>query len=431
MFHKIPIRRIGILLFWLVVWHLTALAVDNSLLLATPFRVLAELAGLIKAGDFWKTIFFSLLRIGSGFFLGLFVGIFLAVLSGHFSFVEELLSPLMNVFKTIPVASFVVLLLIWWGSSRLSIAISFLMVLPNIYMNTLEGLKSTDKRLLEMAQVFHIPFSTRFFYIYRPTLRPFLKSGLQVALGMCWKSGVAAEVIGTPEWSIGSEIYMSKIYLNTAGVLAWTAVVVVLSMVFQKAVLGLAGCFFTWQPVCRAVVGQEGGKEALLCGQLAKAYGEQQVLSDFSQSYERGQVYYLRQPSGSGKTTLLRLLGGLEKPDGGWVRGNGFCSMMFQEDRLCEDYNALRNLEMVLGDRQKARLALEQLLPEDALDKPCSQLSGGMKRRVALVRAMEAASDAVLLDEPFTGMDAVTRQQAEDYIHRRQQGRPLIIATHI
>lgn len=431
MFHKIPIRRIGILLFWLVVWHLTALAVDNSLLLATPFRVLGELAGLIKAGDFWKTIFFSLLRIGSGFFLGLFAGIFLAVLSGHFSFVEELLSPLMNVFKTIPVASFVVLLLIWWGSSRLSIAISFLMVLPNIYMNTLEGLKSTDKRLLEMAQVFHMPFSTRFFYIYRPALRPFLKSGLQVALGMCWKSGVAAEVIGTPEWSIGGEIYMSKIYLNTAGVLAWTAAVVVLSMLFQKAVLGLAGCFFAWQPVCRAVVGQEGGKEALRCGQLAKAYGKQQVLSDFSQSYERGQVYYLRQPSGSGKTTLLRLLGGLEKPDGGWVRGNGFCSMMFQEDRLCEDYNALRNLEMVVGDRQKARLALEQLLPEDALDKPCSQLSGGMKRRVALVRAMEAASDVVLLDEPFTGMDAVTRQQAEDYIHRRQQERPLIIATHI
>ena len=106
-------------------------------------------------------------------------------------------------------------------------------------------------------------------------------------------------------------------------------------------------------------------------------------------------------------------------------------SMVFQEDRLCEDYSAVKNVEMVTGDRKRAVEALEQLLEPEALTKPCSQLSGGMKRRVALVRAMEAASNAVLLDEPFTGMDAATRERAEQYIRQKQQDRILIIATHI
>ena len=151
-------------------------------------------------------------------------------------------------------------------------------------------------------------------------------------------------------------------------------------------------------------------------------------------------------PSGSGKTTLLRMLAGLERSDQGeilWgikeagvdnvVSGDSMidCSMVFQEDRLCEDYSAVKNVEMVTGDRNKAIKALEQLLEPEALGKSCSQLSGGMKRRVALVRAMEAESSVVLLDEPFTGMDAVTRERAEKYIRQKKEGRILIIATHI
>ena len=106
-------------------------------------------------------------------------------------------------------------------------------------------------------------------------------------------------------------------------------------------------------------------------------------------------------------------------------------SMVFQEDRLCEEFDAVCNVAMVIKDEQKAKEALRKLLEEDALTKPCRQLSGGMKRRVALVRAMEADSDAVLLDEPFTGMDADTRRAAEIYIRERQNARIVIIATHI
>ena len=107
------------------------------------------------------------------------------------------------------------------------------------------------------------------------------------------------------------------------------------------------------------------------------------------------------------------------------------CSMVFQEDRLCEDYSAVKNVELVTGDSERAREALRRLLGEEALHRPCRQLSGGMRRRVALVRAMEADSECVLLDEPFTGMDAGTRRLAEIYIRERQDGRIILIATHI
>ena len=106
-------------------------------------------------------------------------------------------------------------------------------------------------------------------------------------------------------------------------------------------------------------------------------------------------------------------------------------AMQFQEDRLCEDCSAVKNLEMILGDASQARTALTQLLPEEALDQPCHELSGGMKRRVSLVRAMEAGAQCVLLDGPFTGLDEENRKKAEDYIRRKTRGRIVMIATHI
>jgi NitT/TauT family transport system ATP-binding protein len=176
----------------------------------------------------------------------------------------------------------------------------------------------------------------------------------------------------------------------------------------------------------------EQGREATIrISGLCKSFDGQIVLSGVSAEFARGGVYYLRQPSGSGKTTLFRLMAGLLKPDEGSVRAPDAVSMLFQEDRLCEQYSAVKNVELVCGDRKQAAEALERLLDADVLDKPCGTLSGGMKRRVALARAMEADSEAVLLDEPFTGMDAETRARAEEYIFFRADGRTLIIATHI
>lgn len=430
------LRKAVIILLWLGVWQLLAFWADNEILLVSPLKAIGRFCALLPNLKFWQVILHSMVRIGSGFLLGVAVGLMLAVWAGRFSFLEELFSPVMILCKTVPVASFVVLLLIWWGSAYLAVAICFLIVLPNIYISTLEGIRSTDKRLLEMARVFHMPLRNRFFYIYRPALRPFLDSSLKLSLGMCWKSGVAAEVIGTPELSIGEQLYFSKIHLDTADLFAWTAVIILLSMGFERVVLQLVKMFFAWEPACREPIVERHKKqgvspEELQVSDLTKSFGTLQVLKDFNATYQHGETYYFTGPSGSGKTTLFRILCGLEQADSGSVEPDCIYSVMFQEDRLCEEYSAIRNVEMVLGDRGKARAALERLLEAEALDKPCSQLSGGMKRRVALVRAMEAMGDCVILDEPFTGMDADTRERAEQYIAEKQQGRILLLATHI
>ncbi len=448
-----PYKRCLVILFWLTVWHCTAVIVDNSILLVTPVEAFKAFLGLLEKGEFYFTVGKSLLRIGVGFCTGASAAVILAAGSRRFPLLEEMLSPVFNLIKAVPVASFVVLLLIWWGASFLAVAVSFLVVVPNVYISTLEGLKNTDVRLLEMAKVFRFSFRNRFFYIYRPALKPFLYGSLKVSLGMCWKSGVAAEVIGTPDFSIGERLYLSKIYLDTGGVFAWTAVVVILSVLFEKLVLRLIDCFFSREVSCgqrqvsgvffggrRQDFGRGGGnqeknveavRKGLKLKEIVKSYHGKAVVDGISAVYEPGQVYYLTSPSGSGKTTLLRILAKLTKPDEGILEVPETCSMVFQEDRLCEDYNAIKNVELVTKDWGLARKALLNLLEEEVLYRPCSELSGGMKRRVAIVRAMESESEYVLLDEPYTGMDDETRRRTKEYICSRQQGRTLIIATHI
>lgn len=426
-------RKILAVLFWLAVWSVLSLVVDNRILLATPWETVGELMAMLGKPALYLSVTRSLLRIGLGFAAGVALALLLAALSSRFRLAEDMFAPAMNLMKTVPVASFAVLLLIWWGSSFLAAAVCFLVVLPNIYISTLEGLKSTDRKLLEMAQVFRMPLWNRFFYIYRPALRPFLYGSLKVALGMCWKSGVAAEVIGTPDYSIGGGLYLSKIYLNTAGVFAWTAVVITVSILFEKAILRLVGLIFAWEPPCRKAHAKTPTAQvsAIRMENVEKCFGDCTVLKDCTAVYEPGGIYYLTSPSGSGKTTRLHILAGLAKPDAGEVEVPRSVSMVFQEDRLCEDYDAVKNVELATGDRERAESALLELLPPEALHKPCSQLSGGMKRRVAVVRAVETESEALFLDEPFTGLDAGTREQTKRYIDRRRAGRTLIVASHI
>ncbi len=458
-------NKLPVLLFWLAVWEAVALIAGNAVLVASPVETFREFLRLLGESSFYFSLGKSILRIGGGFAAGLFCAAFLAFLAYRIPFVESLFTPLMRFLLAVPVASFAVLLLIWWGASFLSAAVSFLVVLPQFYVSFTEGMKSLDKKMLQMAEVYRLPGFSRFFYVYRPALKPFLYSSMKISLGMCWKSGVAAEVIGLPDFSIGEGLYFSKITLNTAGVFAWTGVIILLSILFEKLVLNGTERFLNWEPEVKKpgntpsgrragkaereqepgsektegkeresgetkAAGKAGTEEIRVRG-LCKAYGETRVFQNFSAVYEKGRIYYLRQPSGSGKTTLLSILAGIEKADAGSIRVPERVSMLFQEDRLCEEYDAIKNVELVCGNRKQASEALLKLLEPESLEKPCSSLSGGMKRRVALVRAMEAEADFVLLDEPFVGMDRENRRMAEQYIQERQQGRTILIATHI
>lgn len=234
-------KKIIIAAGWLVLWQALSLLIHNPILMAGPWETLQALCRLIPTAEFGESLAFSFLRIVSGFLLGSAAGIVLAYLADRRPLLGEILSPFVSALKSVPVASFIILALIWFGSGMVSFVISFLVVFPILYLNTFQGLKSLDGKLMEMAEVFHIPTSSRLKYIVLPGVFPFLQSAFALAVGMSWKSGVAAELIGQYKLSIGNQLYMDKITLDTAGVLAWTVVILLVSWLFEKLFLALIG----------------------------------------------------------------------------------------------------------------------------------------------------------------------------------------------
>lgn len=446
-----------IILFWLCIWQLAAVMIHNNILLVGPFQVGRALFENMARADFIRIVLYSAGRIGLGFFAAFFCALFGGALSCRYVLLEEFLSPVMTMLKSIPVASFVVLLLIWFGSAGLSFFISFLIVFPNVYVNTIAGLKSTDRQLLEMAEVFGVGGWNRFCFLYRPALLPYLTSCLKVSLGMSWKSGVAAEVIGIPQYSIGERLYMSKIYLDTAGLFAWTLLVILLSFLFEKAVLYLLKKFGDWKPcpVSRSCFGHrkrcrrkdsashskagsvsadfpKAPRQDIRIRNIGKSYGNQRVLEDFSLTMKAGGRYCLMAPSGAGKTTLLNLLNRIVLPETGTIEGvPERIGMVFQEDRLCGEYDTAVNIMLASRYSETDVLAeAARILPEECLTKPVKELSGGMKRRCAVLRAMLSGAEFIVMDEPFAGLDDESRERTAAYILEELNGRTLLVATH-
>ncbi len=236
---KLRDYRLVCLFFWLFIWEFAARRIDNAILLVSPLQTLATLGTLIRQTSFWESILFSFVRITAGFLLALFAGTLLAVLSWLSPLIEALLSPLLRLIKAIPVASFIILALLWVSSRNLSVLISFFMVLPIVYTNLLSGIRETSTELLEMAQVFQIPLLRRLRYLYLPAVLPYLLSACSVGLGLCFKSGIAAEIIGLPPGSIGERLYEAKLYLMTPDLFAWTFVIVGISFLLEFLVMRL------------------------------------------------------------------------------------------------------------------------------------------------------------------------------------------------
>ena len=230
------LQNTAAVLLALAVWQVAAMAVGEEILLASPLKVVSRFFELLGEISFWDALKFTFIKITAGFFFGFAAGVLLAVIAGRFRIAEILFRPFLVTVKTVPVASFIVISLIWLSSKKLSIFISFLMVLPIIYTNVLEGLKSTDRKLLEAATVYKMPWSRRFKYIYLPALRPHVVSAATLSLGLAWKSGIAAEIIGIPDGSVGEMFYYAKAYLNTVDLFAWTLTVVAVSVIFEKLI---------------------------------------------------------------------------------------------------------------------------------------------------------------------------------------------------
>lgn len=234
------IIKAGAIAFWLAVWEIASLLIGEELFLPSPISVLEALVVSAVDLSFWSAVLFTIERIILGFIISLSSAVILAFLSYRWRILGILLEPIVKVVRATPVASIVILILVWVRSRNLSVVISFMMVFPVVYQNVLKGLCDTDRNLIEMADAYRIRTLKRIRYIYLPYLVPYLESAISISLGLAWKSGIAAEVIGLPDGSIGERVYEAKIYLSMPDLFASTVTVIILAFVFERVFLYLS-----------------------------------------------------------------------------------------------------------------------------------------------------------------------------------------------
>jgi len=233
------LRRLFPVLFWIGVWELAAWRIGNELLFPNPRIVLATLWGMMQTGEFYLITLNSIWNVMSGIVTATLMGILLAILTHRVSFLRDIVIPLMTVIKATPVASFIVLLLIWIGSDRVPSIITFLIVLPVVWTNLDEGLSRQDPKLSEVAEIFHFSAIKRLRLLTIPSIRPYFLSACRSSLGLAWKAGVAAEIIAMPRETVGTMIGQAKQYLNTEEMFAWTLTVIILSLLLELGAVKL------------------------------------------------------------------------------------------------------------------------------------------------------------------------------------------------
>lgn len=241
-------KSAAVLLFWLAVWQILAMATDSALLLPQPAAVLRRMGELALSGRFWLITSVSLLRILCGAVLAVALGTVLAALCCRFRLLDRLFAPLLTAIRSTPVASFIILLLIWVGRDAVSTVIVLLMVLPVVWGNVCAGIRSVDPLLLRTATVFHFPPVRTLRRVYLPACLPHFLSACRTSLGLAWKAGIAAEVLTVPTISIGRMLYDAKLYLETTDLFAWTAVVILCSLLIEK---GLMAAFMRLSRRCQ------------------------------------------------------------------------------------------------------------------------------------------------------------------------------------
>lgn len=430
--------------FWLVVWQVVSMLDSSGILLCGPLDALLALCRLSSTQTFWSSIWFSTLRIVAGVLLGYIIAGVLAAASWHTSTVRILLQPALLAIKSTPVACVVVILLIWTGAANVSVITVLLLVVPAIYFALCAGLDNMDAGRSELFEVFGVRGRRRFFALIWPVVLPYLQAASSTVLGMSWKAGIAAELIGVPAGSLGERIYQAKLLLETPDLFAWTFCVICLSWLFEHGAMALL-CG-TWPRAARFALktprsgaaearGDRGACKARLCARdLLIGYGDEPLCEPLSFSLGPSSCLCLQAPSGTGKTTLLRTMARLQKPLGGALENAARgCSMMFQDACLVEDLDALDNILLFARPgftRKDARDLACELLPKDALSRPVRELSGGQRRRVELGRAFAAPGELVLLDEPSGGLDAQTHSCALAFVKRHGAGRIVVFATH-
>ena len=227
-----PLLRLWAVLVWLLIWQAAAYFFEVrelDFLLPSPVNTVKRFFEMALTADFWERTAFSTGRIMLGMLLGAAFGVLSGMAAYFVPAVKTLLQPPVAVIRATPVASFIIIALVWLSDASLGVFIAFLICFPVFYSNTLAGLGACDRQALEMAQVFGFGFFKKLRALYLPALLPHISSAFESAVGLAWKSGTAAEVIAIPKGSIGAQLYRAKVNLATVDLLAWTLAIVLMS----------------------------------------------------------------------------------------------------------------------------------------------------------------------------------------------------------
>jgi len=430
-----PLLRATAVVFWLAVWQFGADAVGTEVLLPSPLAVLRRLFYLIREEDFLASVGGSLCRIMAGYLLAVLLGTLIGYLCERSRTAELLLSPLLSIITATPVASVIILTLVWIGKQLVPSLIVMLIVIPVVASHTRAGLAGIDRSLVSLCRIYGLPRTVVLRKLYLPSMLPDLSAGLSTALGLAWKSGVAAEVLAVPLHSIGANVYRSKLYLETTDLFAWTVTVILLSMLISKLL-----CVLIKRRGMRArsdIDGttsnageSENGDDISLPGNdaadtenyaadteknadisdyesdasdakpigapkkhvgaaalthdialrgICKSYGDKAVLYELDLTLQAHRVTALTGASGIGKSTVMGVLCGEVKPDSGKLLGlePGMCAPVFQEQRLLPWHSALDNCALFspLGKKRYAEALREasELLSSLGLDEQAQQ----------------------------------------------------------
>lgn len=232
------IRRIAkilmIIAFWFTVWQAAAIIVNKPLLMPSPAETFTALGRLLVQSRFWLSLGLTFYRVALGLIISFVSGILLALLASRSAIMQSLLRPVVAAIKSTPVISIIVLALVWFSSSFVPIFSCVLLCFPIFFANTLSGIQTVDKDLLELAEVFRVRRRRVIREIIVPSVLPNVYSATSVCLGFSWKSVVAAEVLSSPQYSMGFELYKTKLYLETPELFAWTVAIIVISIIVEK-----------------------------------------------------------------------------------------------------------------------------------------------------------------------------------------------------
>ena len=226
-------RTIIVLAFWVIVWQVVAAKVNSAVLVSTPAEVFKRLIQLMGEKNYYIIISSTVLRILSGFLIAVGLGTVLGIITAKIQLLDEIFAPILSLIKATPVASFIILALVWLNKETIPSFISFLMVFPIIHGNVCEGLKNTPNDLIEMSKIYNLSLKQKLTKLYLPSTLPYFVAGFKTSLGLAWKAGVAAEVLSFPKNSIGKQLYEGKTYLETVDVFAWTITVIVISVILE------------------------------------------------------------------------------------------------------------------------------------------------------------------------------------------------------